>query len=71
MIFTLKSKRKKPDDKNKLITTKKSNKKKSSKPPKTTNSNSKPKDTPKKREWKTNSRSKWLRNSLKMNVWNK
>ena len=71
MIFTLRNKRKKLDDKKLLITTKKFNKKRSSKLLKIINSNSKPKDLQKKREWKTNSRLKWLKNSLKMNVWNK
>jgi len=71
MIFTLRSKRKKLDDKKQLITTKKFNKKRSSKLLKIINSNLRPKDLQKKREWKTNSRLKWLRNSLRMNVWNK
>jgi len=69
--FTLKNKRRKLDDKKLLITTKKFNKKKSSKLLKIINSNLRPKDLPKKREWKTNSRLKWLRNSLRMNVWNR
>jgi len=71
MTFTLKNKRRKLDDKKLLITTKKFNKKKSFKPLKIINSNLRPKDLPKKREWKTNSRLKWLRNSLRMNVWNR
>jgi len=71
MIFTLRSKRKKLDDKKQPITTKKFNKKRSSKLLKIINSNSRPKDLQRKREWKTNSRLKWLRNSLRMNVWNK
>jgi hypothetical protein len=36
-----------------------------------TNSNSRPRDLLKKKEWKTNSKSKWLRSLLKMNVWSK
>jgi len=71
MIFTLRNKRKKLDDKKPPIITKKFNKKRSSKLLKIINSNSRPKDSQKKREWKTNSRSKWLRNLLRMNVWNK
>jgi hypothetical protein len=71
MNFTFKNKRKKPDGKKKLIIARKSNKKKSFNLLKTTNSNSRPKDSLKKREWKTNSKSKWLRNSLRMNVWNR
>jgi hypothetical protein len=67
----LKSKRKKLDDKKWQTTTKSKIKKKSSKLPRITNSNLRPKDLQKKREWKTNSRLKWLRNSLKMNVWSK
>lgn len=70
-ISTLKSKRKKLDDKKWQTTTKSKIKKKSSKLPRITNSNLRPKDLQKKREWKTNSRLKWLRNSLKMNVWSK
>jgi len=46
-------------------------KKPNSKKPKIINLNSRPKDSQKKREWKTSSRSRWPRNSLKMNAWNR
>ena len=56
MISMLKNKKRKLDKRNKLNTTKKFNKKKSSKPPKIINSNSRPKDYKRKREWKMSSR---------------
>jgi hypothetical protein len=43
-------------------------KKLSSKQPKIINSNLRPKDYKKKREWKTSSRSRWPRNSRRMNA---
>lgn len=39
--------------------------------PRIISSNLRPRDLLKKREWKTNSRSKWLRSLLRMSVWSK
>lgn len=68
MISTFKNKKKKQEHKKEQNLKRDNDKKLNSRKLKIISLNLRPKDSQKKREWKMNSRSRWPRNSLKMNA---
>lgn len=68
MISTFKNKKKKQEHKKEQNLKRDKDKKLNSRKLKIISLNLRPKDSQKKREWKMNSRSRWPRNSLKMNA---